>query len=743
MSYQIELVNKNTLSHIKLVEVVNEPSIKEEINGEYSLNFEAHYESKSDLNANVLVKVNEQLYQIKKLTKNRSNSITLSVQCEHISYELIVEGDYEDDWEIESTAEGMLNSILSGTRFTLGDCISTNYAYYRTKTRDKRQQLMDIANLFGGELYFDNFTVHLVHQRGSDKGLDIKLGVNLLGVTEEIDFVEGTTAYELDLVDLSRVNGYELDFTSAEIGDTIGISDDVLGINTNERIIAIEYNPFRRQLPTVTVGQYMRDFTEYLKDEEESTLKTNETWLEVFSIGETNVLYLDDLDAGGAVVEIHEKAPVVTIQVKQEHIGDTISLNLFDSSGNQYSNYNEHAFDLNGRLIIEGDFPRGTSGAVEVIITSKSTGEERKYFVNVEDLTADSFEDYWLESLLVGNEECIYLDGLNISNGGEGADLFMENKVDTITIKVKEEYKTYVKAVSIYNDSNVIVYTRGSSHFDANGQVIIKREFPMTDKGSIKIAVMHPVTKAKQSFLVGVSIGENPVETNSELSEFRVGTVDCLALGYIDCTSSALNYINGTSETIKANTVYEVFSPETGVVVSLNEEYKNHYITIFATVFMYGSEVTEVIEYDPGIFGSMEIPAMGMGPDGEMIKLDYTHIGVIISKLPFNEITPSSFVKAYGVHFVLSEEQVETGGIKYAFVGSKNEPFRGLNCVSLKFITNITNFRDDFMNDVTFETSSETNELYPVSYYSSVDWGDLVQVVDGVVTSVLNNKNIS
>ena len=506
MSYQIELVNKNSLGHIRLVEVVNEPSIKEEINGEYSLNFEAHYESKNDLNANVLVKVNEQFYQIKKLTKNRSNSITLSVQCEHVSYELIIEGDYEEDWEIESTAQGMLNSILSGTRFSLGNCISTNYAYYRTRTRDKRQQLMDIANLFGGELYFDNFIVHLVHQRGSDKGLDIKLGVNLLGVTEEIDFVEGKTAYELDLVDLSRVNGYELDFSSAEIGDTIGISDNVLGINTNERIIAIEYNPFKRQLPTVTVGQYMRDFTEYLKDEEESTLKTNDTWLEVFFIGETNVLYLDDLDAGGAVVEIEEKAPVVTIQVKQEHIGDTISLSLFDSSGNQYSNYNEHAFDLNGKLIIDGDFPRGTSGAVEIIITKKDTGEKREYFVNVEDMAADSYEDYWLESLLVGTEECIHLDGLNISNGGEGADLFIYEKVSSITIKVKPEYKNYVKAVSIYNDAGVIVYTRGSSHFDANGQVIIKREFPLTERGSIKIAVMHPVTKVKQSFLIGVTI---------------------------------------------------------------------------------------------------------------------------------------------------------------------------------------------------------------------------------------------
>ncbi len=660
-----------------------------------------------------------------------------------MSYELIIEGDYEEDWEIESTAQGMLNSIFSGTRFTLKNCISTNFAYYRTKKKDKRQQAIDVANLFGGELHFDNFEVHLVHQRGSDKDLDIELGVNLLGVMEEIDFVEGTTAYELDLVDLSRINGYELDFSAAEIGDTIGIIDNVLGINTKERIVAIEYNPFKRQLPTVTVGQYIRDFTEYMRDEEEAITKTNDTWLEVFQIGDTNVLYENDLEKNGALVEIDEKAPVVTIQVKQEHIGDTISLSLFDSSGNQYSNYNEHAFDLNGRLVIEGDFPRGTSGAVEVIIISKSTGEERKYFVNVEDISAESFEDYWLESLLVGNEECIYLDGLNISNGGEGADLFIENKVDTITIKVKKEYKDYIKAVSIYNDVNVIVYTRGSSHFDANGQAIIKREFPMTEKGSIKIAVMHPTTKTKQTFLVGVSIGENPIEQESELSEFRVGAVDCLSLGDIDCTPYVLNYINGNSNTIEASVVYEVFESETGVFVSLKEEYKNYYLTVFATVNMQGQEMTQVIEYDPGIFGNMSIPMEGMTPEGHMMKLDYTHLGVIISKLPFNEITPGSFVKAFGVNFVLKEVPVETKDVMYAFVGNTKENFKGLSCISLKFITNISNFRDDFMNDIVFESSEETTELYPVAYGLAYQYGNLVQVVDGVVTSVLANNDIS
>ncbi|MBD7946326.1 hypothetical protein H9650_19680 [Psychrobacillus sp. Sa2BUA9] len=189
--------------------------------------------------------------------------------------------------------------------------------------------------------------------------------------------------------------------------------------------------------------------------------------------------------------------------------------------------------------------------------------------------------------------------------------------------------------------------------------------------------------------------------------------------------------------------MYEVFESETGVFVSLKEEYKSYYLTVFATVNMQGQEITQVIEYDPGIFGNMSIPMEGMTPEGNMMKLDYTHLGVIISKLPFNVITPGSFVKAYGVNFVLKEIPVETKDVMYAFVGNTKENIKGLSCISLKFITNISNFREDFMNDIAFESSGETTELYPVANGLSYHYGNLVQVVDGVVTSVLANNDIS
>ena len=68
----------------------------------------------------------------------------------------------------------------------------------------------------------------------------------------------------------------------------------------------------------------------------------------------------------------------------------------------------------------------------------------------------------------------------------------------------------------------------------------------------------------------------------------------------------------------------------------------------------------------------------GMIPEGNMM-LDYTYLGVIVNKLPFNEFTPGSFVKAYRVNFVLK-----------VFLLKQKENVKELSCISLEFVTNIS-----------------------------------------------------
>lgn len=337
--YIIELVDRQSLMKIKDIEIVNEPTLNEEINAAYTFEFEAHYKAKSDFHSNNLVKVEGQYFQIVRAVKSRQNTISLSVQCEHVSYELIDEEDGIEEYE--DTAQGMLTSILSGTRFTLGSCINTIPQYYKPSTLEVRQRLIDITHLFGGELIFDNFTVHLVPQRGNNKGLKVELGINLLGVTEEIDYVEGTTAYEIDLVDLAEISDYELNFSSAEIGDTIEIIDSELGIHTSERILSIQRNPFKPQLPTLTVGDYIRDFTEYIKEEKEDKEKEDDKGLLAqFKVGKIDCLALEDrIDAKSAVLDyikdtsLQGVIPSADVELTENQTG------VFASLKSDYSSY--------------------------------------------------------------------------------------------------------------------------------------------------------------------------------------------------------------------------------------------------------------------------------------------------------------------------------------------------------------------------------------------------------------------
>lgn len=614
MSYQVELVNKNTLAHIKFVEVVSEPAIKEEINGEYSFNLEAHYEAKSDLNRNVLIKVNGQHYQIKKLTKSRSDSITLSVQCEHVSYELIIGGNYESKLEFEDTAAGMINRILQGTRFTLGTCISSSSAYYETSKRDKRKQLVDVANLFGGELYFDNFTVHLVYQRGSDKGLDIKLGVNLLGVTEVIDFVEGTSAYELDLVDLSRVNGYELDFSSAEIGDTIGIIDNVLGINTNERIIAIEYNPFKRQLPTVTVGDYIRDFTEYLKEEEEEKEeeKDGKALFKQFKIGGIDLLekasdatddvidyltdpYVTGVEVSASYNSLKENLTGIVVAVEKAGAKLTILRTVENDVGILLTTVTELSYtdQLASTAIKDGE-------SIVAVITERPFSD----FVADPKLTESAFiqaigikmtfsdeGSIFFDKFEVGGESVLNLEGSDVtevikdfianpsSSPIAPAEKIIEEPLIGLNVKPKEEYsKWFLTLIHSRNDGEgnwshtthkmpIANFASFKVPNDLQDSVILIISNEPWDNILNGRATQNAYYKAfGATFLL-----EEIVEP--WLEEFKIGDRDCLYLDGVVIEKDDL-------ASIKAEIFYTKDDEFTGLFLKLNELYKDFAISV-------------------------------------------------------------------------------------------------------------------------------------------------------------------
>lgn len=624
MSYKVEILNRYTLAKIKDIEIVNEPLIVEEIGGSFTLDFDAHYNAKNDLTSNVIISVDGKYFKIAKVIKNRSDTITLSVRCEHISYELIADYDLSEDLELEGTAEYMINQILLGSRFRLVECLATSEAYYRTSSADKRQQLIDVMNLFGGELIFDNFNVSLVYQRGGDKGLDIELGVNLLGVTEEINFVNGNAAYEVDLVDLAHVSGNEIDFSSAELGDTITIIDNILGIHSNERIISISYNPFKRALPTITVGDYIRNLSEYQKEEEEKKDEDEDSeLLALFRIGDVNALPVMS-DERSAVIEyitdttLQGIIPSADIEVIANKTGVqaglksginkylTAMVTTETEDGITASFKPMPSTDLTS-LVLPGD---NVSVSVVIIITSVPFADLVSGLTPVEGGPEDEdFEspligaygvrvlindnaDGYLTDFKIGDVDVLQIGDTDATTAviehikGNAVQLIaptvyeVQGKLKGIYAKLKSEYKNYhltllystknaqgvweIEETRKIPFTNARIFTTPRVNDDNVIVAITKEPYYNINRNNVD-------SKFVKAF--GVRIKSEMPEEEPYLSELKIGSVDILTVAGIMIETDTL-------AAITAEVDYREINEYTGLFVKLTQAYNDYAINV-------------------------------------------------------------------------------------------------------------------------------------------------------------------
>lgn len=588
--YIVELINRQTLQKIKDVEILDEPRVKKEINAAFTFEFEAHYSAKSDFNKNTLIKVDGQYFQIARVVKNRSASITLKIYCEHISYELI---DIEDGAEeYDGTAQYMITSILSNTKFTLVNCISTISMYYKPSTGETRKRLIDIANLFGGELVFDNYNVSLVYGLGQSKGLKIEFGVNLLGATEEIDFIENTNAYEIDLVDLSEVQGYELDFSSAELGDTIRIVDSVLGIDTTERIIAIERNPFKPQLPQVTVGSYMRDLTVYIKEEEKEEEEPDPTvsyFLQNWHIGKVNCLQLNSVELGEDSILPDNISASVDFYIEGEHKGMSLEVkpqyrnyHIYISEWYEENHYEEYKLENIAGVIGTWNFPKPKLQAISITICEvplenydPEIHKLRDYAVKFNKVYIDPLREFRIgKKNVMGLNSLIDTKGENLELDDFSAklDYHLMQEFVGVKLSLRREFDSYkVMIITMDTDGVPQMYD-----YDAVKDQLSNWKLPREDAEYLLISISEVHTSdfdptIHKNVLYGIKFEKVPFEP---LYEFRIGEVNCLQLnGASVAPSPALN-------TIQAEIFYKELNEQIGLRVVLLREYRSYYIGI-------------------------------------------------------------------------------------------------------------------------------------------------------------------
>ena len=175
--------------------------IKEEINGMFELELEHAFDAggkyKRLENGNIIkasTPKGEQLFRIYRVNPTLKN---IKVNAKHISYDLLE--NYIENIQLQNVnAQQILNAIKSNlmvaTPFTFESNLSGTVQTFNILDSNPMQAILSddedtdsIFRHFGGELVRDNFKIKMLKSSGSDKGVQIRYGKNLIGLSVDED----------------------------------------------------------------------------------------------------------------------------------------------------------------------------------------------------------------------------------------------------------------------------------------------------------------------------------------------------------------------------------------------------------------------------------------------------------------------------------------------------------------------------------------------------------------------------
>lgn len=308
-------------------------NVKEELNGNYELEMEypvngIHY-SDIALRRIVLTKPNSydqaQPFRIYSISKPINGIVTIN--AEHISYDMSgypVKGAVEHyAWYVKEVFDHIRNNSVYSFPFEFSsDITEEKKDIILSKPRSARSYLgteEGLLSLFGGEWEFDRFKAILHKQRGTNRGVSIEYGKNLIDVTQDEKCSEMYTAvypfyYKEDdglqyldenvvpIITSSYVKTLTLDLTSefeemptqevlrektkeyikknkldepevslkvsfvknpevieslqdVRLGDTVGVKFVKIGVNSLARCISYEFNSITEQYNSIELGE--------------------------------------------------------------------------------------------------------------------------------------------------------------------------------------------------------------------------------------------------------------------------------------------------------------------------------------------------------------------------------------------------------------------------------------------------------------------------------------------------------
>lgn len=159
-----------------------------------------------------LVRIDQKVFVIKKITKEKSNSKYITIECEALWYQLNDGAPFEEAWVIGTTPLA-LYVLLRNTGWTAGTIeVQKSHSFLLREGSSPLYMIRFLASLLDAEIKFDtvNKTVNLLRRIGTDTKEIVSYSKNLRGITRIDDTTQLSTRVYMtgaDGITISSING--------------------------------------------------------------------------------------------------------------------------------------------------------------------------------------------------------------------------------------------------------------------------------------------------------------------------------------------------------------------------------------------------------------------------------------------------------------------------------------------------------------------------------------------------------
>lgn len=442
--------------------------ITEQTNGLYTLKFSVYLDDLKSpyINVGNFAEVEGQFFNIvhHRRTRADSGAVIISAECEQVAYDLIYHT--YDQFIHTGTPATLLQYALAGTGFTLDIMELTELVSVEFKEEATvRAIIIAIATAAGGELKFDKYKISLLHRRGREHSVQFRFGKNLLGIVKDVDAKTGTTvtSYEVNVVELRSLPEFAM-LDAFELGDTVDIIDEELGINEQQRIIQYTYSPRMRINSKVVISSAILGIQDTIYRLQKTSV-AKDKWMYGVKIGPEE----------GIVQERYDK------RAKSIWNADVFKMQKGDGSGSYtdalYFNPANGEYEFSGIVraaqFIGGSIQIGSNFSVDQTGHMKAVGAEFSGDITASVISGGQINGTHINGVTVTGSTVSTRSGSGkgiVMNSG-WADLEIYSGVSTIHRVFAIE--DLLNDVRIWFERNGIIETSDEIHLNAGGGVFV------------------------------------------------------------------------------------------------------------------------------------------------------------------------------------------------------------------------------------------------------------------------------